>query len=218
MTKKKINNLDFYFFKNLLKHKGISHFVSSKPLDLGSKDNLNTKNRQILAKALGVSFDNFIYAKQVHEANIINIRSRAEKVPDCDGFVTNIPNMFLCVVVADCAPILFFDPKAKAIGICHAGLLGTQEEIVEKTVEALIKCYKSNPRNLIVGIGPSICGKCYKKIDLWEKNKKQLLEAGVLEKNIEISNICTFENNEAFFSNSFDKGKAGRFAAVISLN
>ena len=48
-------------------------------------------------------------------------------------------------------------------------------------------------------------------------NKKQLMDFGVLENNIEISDYCTVGNNNTFFSHRKEKGVTGRMMAVIGL-
>jgi copper oxidase (laccase) domain-containing protein len=53
------------------------------------------------------------------------------------------------------------------------------------------------------------------KLDLWKANVLQLREFGVETSRIEISGLCTVQNNNSFFSAR--KGDAGRFAAGILL-
>jgi hypothetical protein len=54
-------------------------------------------------------------------------------------------------------------------------------------------------------------------LDLWSANRDQLLRAGVREKNIHISGICTMCANDVFPSHRREGAAAGRFAAVIGL-
>ena len=134
-----------------------------------------------------------------------------------DGIITSKPNLFLVVHTADCVPISFYDPEKKIVGVAHAGWKGTAERVGEKTVLKMKEVFNCDAENIIAYIGPSIGLCCYKirnqdkkvakfkkifpdcvyektkgiYLDLWKANKKQLLEAGVLEKNIEESKICT---------------------------
>ena len=232
MVRKKINNLTFFYFNNLLDQKGLTHFVSTRKgglskfpydslnlgLHVGDKEESVLKNRKLLSETLRIPLENFVFAKQVHGAKVKVITSRSRELPIADALITNIPRICLCIFVADCAPILFYDPVKKSVGICHAGFKGTEKLIAIKTIEALEKNFNSNSKDIIAGIGPSI-GPChYEKIDLWEANIQQLLKAGILEKNIEVSKICTFENSEVFFSERFQKGRTGRFLAGIMLS
>ena len=54
-------------------------------------------------------------------------------------------------------------------------------------------------------------------IDLKKENKKQLLQFGLKESNIEISNYCTIADNDKFFSYRKEKGVTGRMLAVIGF-
>jgi hypothetical protein len=53
------------------------------------------------------------------------------------------------------------------------------------------------------------------RLDLWKANRIQLQEFGVPAAHIEVSNLCTVKNNDAFFSAR--RGDSGRFAAGIVL-
>lgn len=164
-------------------------------------------------------------------------------IPDTDGLITNLPDLPLMMFFADCVPILIFDPVKKAIGICHAGWKGTVHKIAQKTVQAMIKSFNSKPEDCLIGIGPSIGACCFEvddpvytqfrkefptlkcekvsekkwKIDLWEANRLQLGDIGVVDKNIICSNVCTKCNSDVFFSYRADAGKTGRIAAIIQL-
>jgi hypothetical protein len=161
-----------------------------------------------------------------------------------DAMVTNVPDICLMIQVADCVPILFYDPVKKVIAAAHAGWRGTVLKIARNTVNIMVKKYKSDPDNIYAGIGPSIGPCCYQvghevvhevtrdlknekgliKIrndlsyfDLWEANKRQIIEAGVPGSNIEVSGICTKDDCDTFFSSRAMNGMTGRFGAGIML-
>ena len=106
-------------------------------------------------------------------------------------------------------------------------------------------CFGSQPKDILAGIGPSICQECYEVkeepikafkaafgdeqgmkyfqerdgshyLDLWTANRDVLAEAGV--KNIEISGLCTAQNLDDWFSHRAEKGKTGRFAVLMALD
>ncbi|WP_418627109.1 peptidoglycan editing factor PgeF [Anaerosinus sp.] len=166
-----------------------------------------------------------------------------EAIENTDGLITNVPDLPLMMFFADCVPILIFDPIKKAIGICHAGWKGTVHRIAQKTVQAMGSSFNSRPEDCLIGIGPSIGPCCFEvdepvytqfkqafpsltckqtskekwKINLWEANRLQLKNIGVLDKNIICSNVCTKCNSDVFFSYRADEGKTGRIAAIIQL-
>jgi hypothetical protein len=148
------------------------------------------------------------------------------------------------VRVADCIPVLFFDPVQKVIGIAHAGWRGTVKEIAAKTAEVIVSRYNSDPARILVGIGPGIGPCCYEVdervsslftkgfssgeqliterngkqyLDLWEANRRQLLNTGIREENIELAGLCTACHPQTFFSHRREKGRTGRFAALIGM-
>ena len=168
-----------------------------------------------------------------------------DSIKDTDALITNVPTLPLMLFFADCVPVLIVDPVAKAIGISHAGWKGTVAKIGQKTVLAMQQHYNTNPADCLVGIGPSIGPCCYQidelvlnklqanfvnwrdltspsdghhwQLDLWNANRQQLEEIGVLDSNISISGICTACNKEIFFSHRAEAGGTGRIGAVITL-
>lgn len=254
MIKKKIGKNNIYFFKNLLQYKDISHFISTREWEnlgfhVGDDPKKVLENRKIFSSSLKIPLSNFVFANQVHGKNIAVITakekgkgsiSQEDAIESTDGLITKEKNICLIILVADCVPILIFDPVKKVIAAVHAGRKGTSLQIAKEAVITFREKFKSNPKDLMAGLGPSI-GPCHyefstpgvdqvqtqgismKKnnkgnwsIDLWEENKKQLIESGVLAKNIEVSKICTYCNKNEFFSARGD-GLTGRFAVGIVL-
>jgi YfiH family protein len=163
-----------------------------------------------------------------------------------DGMVTQDTEVCLFVMGADCVPLLFFDPENKVIGAAHAGWRGTINNMAGAMVNKMKTTFGSNPAHIIAGIGPSIGTCCYEVgsevtdavmqnfgtsegfikhnentgnpiFDLWYTNQYLLKAAGVPEKNIEISGLCTCCNQHHFFSSRGGNGVTGRFGAGIML-
>lgn len=166
---------------------------------------------------------------------------------DIDGLVTNVKGLVLSTFYADCVPLYFVDIKQKAIGLSHSGWKGTVGEIGRKTVETMGKEYGSKPEDILVAIAPSICRECYEvsedvaeefkkifpkevhgeimddkgngkyQLDLWECNRKILLNAGIREENLSVTNICTCCNSNLLFSHRASQGKRGNLGAFLML-
>ena len=166
--------------------------------------------------------------------------SQESVIQDCDAFITNQNGIMLTILTADCVPILLFDPKKNVIGAVHAGWRGTKQEIVLKTVEKMQQKFGSTPQDIIAGVAPSIGRCCYevgedvakyffedrssftqkgKKImlDLPYVNKMQLLKSGLLEQNIEMSEVCTACKVDDYFSYRKEQECSGRFMSMIGL-
>lgn len=162
--------------------------------------------------------------------------------PKCDGLITNVPGLTLLVFTADCTPLLFHDPVTGAVGAAHAGWRGTVQAIGAKTVQAMVDAFGCDPHNIHAAIGPNI-GACHfetnddvpqamcaafgpevetyirKKgekyhLDLKAINAMVLRRAGVT--NIEVSDSCTYCENNRFWSHRFTQGDRGSQGAVIT--
>lgn len=160
------------------------------------------------------------------------------KGEDCDAVITNQPNVFACVSIADCTPVLIYDAKNKAVAAIHAGWRGTAAYIVTETLKAMQSNYGTKGEDCLAFIGACIGEKNFEVgeevavqfnddvkrfdeskqkyfIDLKKENKKQLFQFGLKESSIEISNYCTIADNDKFFSYRKEKGVTGRMLAVI---
>ncbi|HLS08713.1 peptidoglycan editing factor PgeF [Lentibacillus sp.] len=157
-----------------------------------------------------------------------------------DGLMTNQKGILCTAFFADCVPVYFADPKTGYIGIAHAGWKGTVHQIGRKMVETL-QSAGADPADLLVAIGPSISRDAYEVdervvnhipdeffekvvtpkgnnrflLDLKELNAEILLQQGVLRHNIDITNYCTFRDEDLFFSHRRDQGKTGRMLGYI---
>jgi YfiH family protein len=172
---------------------------------------------------------------------------RESDIIGVDGIITNKPKVPLVTFYADCVPIYFLDPVKKVIALSHAGWRGTVKKIGAKTVEKMVNEYDCNVEDILVAIAPSIGPCCFEveedvtthfeqifndeqlkkivdntglnkyMIDLWTANKLILLDVGIEESNITVTDICTKCNKETFFSHRGSNGKRGSLAAIMEL-
>lgn len=234
--------------------------VSSAPyrslnLSLRSGDQLENvlENRRRFYAAAAVEPDAVVSGRQVHSDHIAvvtgNERGRGalamNSLPATDGLITAEPGIPLMIFFADCVPVLFFDPKNRVIGGCHAGWRGTASGIAAKTVLAMQQHFGTNPADCLAAIGPSIGPCCYEVdepvvsqfaarfswggelftphgeghwlIDLWQANQRQLQEIGVPGEQIDVSQVCTACHKDLFYSYRAEQGHIGLLAAIISL-
>lgn len=221
----------------------------------GDDENAVRENFRRMAKALEVEEDSFVFSHQTHTTNVRKVTledkgkglTRSLDYQDVDGLVTNVPGLCLSTFYADCVPLYFVDPLRKAIGLSHSGWRGTVGKIGAVTVRKMQEEYGSNPEDIIVAIGPSICQDCYEvsedvivefqnnfdrkywnelyyqkengkyQLNLWKANEIVLEEAGVLKKHIAVTNLCTCCNHEMLFSHRASQGKRGNLAAFLAL-
>ena len=251
----------------LSRHQQIAHFFSmrhdgystgaAESLNMGfipQDDPKNTiRNRMKLMDQTNMPFENLTTVNQVHGSKVVTITAQLigagrDKKPsaagDADAMITNLPQVPLMVLTADCVPILLFDPQKKVVAAIHAGWRGTVAKIVGNTIEAMNKQYNCQPSDILAAIGPSIGACCYEvgeevvkaaeasipkttscfininnrhHFDLWEANRQQLTVNGVAENNIDTLALCTQCHHQHFFSSRADHGITGRLGACIML-
>ncbi|MBP5415146.1 MAG: peptidoglycan editing factor PgeF [Lachnospiraceae bacterium] len=127
------------------------------------------ENCKRLADTLGIDINDMVMLNQTHSDGIrvITRKDAGEMVTrpltkdGFDGMITNEKGLMLCTVEADCVPIYLLDPVHEAIGMVHSGWKGTAKEIGANAVRLMIKTYGSNPKDMLIAIGPCICADCY---------------------------------------------------------
>ncbi len=204
------------------------------------------KNRLVSFEALQRAPESIFDVWQIHSADVVCAkapRPADESHRQADIILTDRPEVTLFMRFADCVPILVQDPRRGIVGVAHAGWMGTLRDVATTTVHAMQKEYGSNPADIVAGIGPSIGPDHYEigadvilqvmqkygdeselvlksnngkiHFNLWEANRLLLERAGVGQ--IEVSGICTACHTEDWFSHRAEKGRTGRFGALISL-
>lgn len=229
---------------------GVSTGINeSLNLALNSNDTLENveKNLRVLADALEFDPEKLVMTRQIH-SDIVRVVTERDHLglchrdyPACDGLVTGTPGVALLVFTADCTPLLLHDPVTGAVGAAHAGWRGTASAIGAKCVEAMVRNFGSNPKDIRAAIGPNI-GFCHFEtdedvpeamyaafgaeaepfiekrgdkyhLDLKAINALVLRRAGV--ENITISEDCTCCRPDRFWSHRVTKGARGSQGAII---
>lgn len=118
-------------------------------------------NRARVAEALGVAPERLLSLKQMHSATVVRagIAGWSER-PQADGAVTDVPGLALSVLTADCAPVLFHDPRAGVIGAAHAGWRGALDGVLEATLAAMERL-GARSGDTRVAVGPTISQHAY---------------------------------------------------------
>lgn len=210
-------------------------------LGLHTKDDpkLVAKNRTAFFGDLGFSADQTAGALQVHETSVLTVEVPGQ-YQGFDALITQQKDILLTVTVADCTPILIFDPKTKAIAAIHAGWRGTVNEIVKKVLGQMTTEFGTQAQNCLAYIGPCIDRNTFEVdqdvaqhfdnafkdwdstkqkfyVDLKKANQSQMESIGLSSEKIEISPYSTVTHNQYFFSHRKEKGKTGRMICAIGL-
>jgi len=181
---------------------------------------------------------------QKHTDNIylINELKDTQIKPVADSVITNLKGVAIGVRTADCVPGLIFDTQKLVVAAVHCGWRGTVKRIIIKTIEKMKEVYNSDLSDIVVMLGPSICGNCYgvgddvisefnkilsykfytKKenryyIDLKEINKNFLIEIGIKKENIFVHTDCTYCKNNEYQSFRYHKNTLNFQISYIKL-
>lgn len=204
------------------------------------------ENRLRSFGAVGRRLESMFDVWQVHSADFVLAeapRHQDEAYRKADIILTDSPKVTLYMRFADCVPVLLHDPVRSVVGMAHAGWLGTVRGAARVAIEAMISEYGSRPVDILAAIGPSIGvdhyevgadvsdqvaqafgahsdklvqvrdGRTY--LDLWASNRLQLELMGV--EHIEVAGLCTACHTGDWFSHRAERGKTGRFGALIAL-
>jgi YfiH family protein len=118
-------------------------------------------NRARLARELGVAGDRLVWMTQVHGARVTVVDGPVEgAVPDTDALVTTTPGLVLCVLVADCVPVLLADAEAGVVAAVHAGREGVRTGVVPAALSAMREL-GARPASTTALLGPAVCGADY---------------------------------------------------------
>ena len=235
------------------RHEGVSRPpYNSLNLGLNTDDSIHNVqgNRSILARAFGTSLEQLLTVTQVHGTDILVVDSPNQDVThffkiECDGIITNQAGIMIGVGIADCVPIILFDPVKRVAAALHAGWKGTAAGIVRKGIAAMADDFGSRTGDIVAAIGPAIGPCCYEvdgpvhsafandkeiwnqvssetskekwKLDLAAAVRLQLIDCGLAAEKMETSQQCVCCTQELFFSYRRDKGETGRHLGFIML-
>lgn len=257
------NEVGLYRLPSFESCKGIDHGFTAKTggVSTGPFASLNLsftrpeqrenvmENYRIFAKAASIPWESMVMDNYEHGTTILRVDGNDcgkgylfDPLPSCDGLVTNDPSVTLITGHADCMAFFFYDPVKKAIGLCHAGWRGALARIGSNVVKQMTASYGSEPKDILAGVGPSICPRCFEvgddvaeqfeeafpscplrgtnrkgkaTVDLWQVALCQFTESGILPEHVELMGVCTMED-ERLYSYRRD-GRTGGMAAYLRL-
>ncbi|BCS81070.1 peptidoglycan editing factor PgeF [Anaerocellum diazotrophicum] len=205
------------------------------------------RNFRILFEALHIDYRNIFYAKQVHKNDIIIAERGFDffeynQETEADGLVTNISGIALITMHADCFPVYIVDIEKRVISLVHSGWKGTLLHITENAIKILKKKFLSSAEDLLVAIGPGICkrhfevGKdvyemffkefgdevCFEyKESLFVDLKKAILldlkKNGINLSQIISCDMCTYEDEDIFFSYRRDHRELKKLGSMVAI-
>lgn len=122
-------------------------------------DNIR-ENRERVASVTGTKLENLVTARQIHSDRCVIVTGPwgSGPRPEADAMVTDVPNVALAILTADCGPVLFSGRKADGrfvIGAAHAGWGGAVKGILDNTVR-MMAAKGAIPESIQASLGPCI--------------------------------------------------------------
>lgn len=234
-------------FKILKHFPQLSHCLTTRHYE---RDITTAQGQEYFLKSYQFDQSNFILPKQVHGSEIQVIEDKglllSNKQFAADAVITKRKNIWIGVLVADCFPILIFEPSVNVIAVIHAGWRGIEQNIHLKTLKYLLEIMNCSIQHLLIGIGPGIGACCFevgKEVsDKFEKRstiaaqfvhpvseQKALVDlrglitsdfmmADIPLENIENMNYCTSCCSDLFYSYRKEGKNTGRMLLAARLN
>jgi polyphenol oxidase len=220
---------------------GLSLIDSSLP-DLGSmpanKTSSNPElmaNRSRLAIELGADAFHVASPRITFTDRVVGV-DEALRREDADAIVTDKKGWACMTTMADCFPVLAYDPVKKVVGSMHNGWPNSEKNLAKNFVNYLVENYQTNPADLVVWIGPGLARDSFEvteeflsKFDskyFTQKNNTHWLfdHRAVINDQFTHAGVTQAENldtdtktDERFFSYRRQGQVAGRMGAVIML-
>ena len=161
----------------------------------------------------------FAHLEQVHGGEVALVSGACDGIVQGDAMVTATPNLLLLSKSADCQSLVFYCPKKNVAATAHAGWKGLLKNVIANTVRAMRQEHGVDPRNLLVGVAPSL-GLCcaqftdpatelptvdprfFEKryVDLQGIADAELVDCGIRKEHIDRMSLCTMCNASMLWS------------------
>lgn len=235
----KLSTLSFLVHAVFTRHGGVSKApYATLNISDGAGDLQQDVQSNINILKSVFSAQELCFLEQVHGRHIVAPKDHGRNGAGTrgDALVTHRAGLALMIKQADCQAVILCDPFKRVIANVHCGWRGNVQNILGAAVERMEKEFGSEAPHLMAAIGPSLGPCCAEFVsheeifprdfrpfmvsenhfDLWAISRRQLIEAGLEEDNIELARICTKCRNDLFFSYRAEK-ITGRFATLAML-
>ena len=193
-------------------------------------------SRKEITRKLDYNAKDLAIPEQVH-STVVEFARFPGMYPAADGLVTTNSNILLTLKVADCVPVYLYGHRKNMIGLVHSGWRGTAGKIVPNAIQLMQK-NGAETGEIRCFLGPAIGICCYEvgvevahkfddeakmkledrkwKVGLHDQINLQLASSGILEENIQTSDMCTYESRDCH-SYRRDGDNVGRMFAFMEL-
>lgn len=194
------------------------------------------ENRRRFFETLRLDLSKVVQTRQVHSANVELVRE-PQVVDNCDGLITDQPNLTLIIGVADCHTIFLASKDRQVVGVLHAGWRGIVGNILENAISTIQEVFDLPASAMEIGISPGIGVECYEvgsdvaeqfhpdaleqHNGRWHANLAAAIELraktlGIPSSQIFKADRCTRCESDLWYSYRRDNGKTGRMWGIIT--
>jgi YfiH family protein len=206
-------------------------------------------HRQHVLQVLGLEQTTLCTVRQVHGNQVCVVDAamleRGLTGIAADALVTQLAQVALGVLVADCLPVVLYALDTPVIAVVHAGRIGTYHHVVQHALEMIERRFATPPAQVHAVLGPAIGACCYTldiravgpfqdqfptweqffiphgperwTMDLLTANMLQLRAAGVPAEQIDTASICTACHKHDLYSHRAAGQETGRGMALVAL-
>ena len=223
----------------------VPHGWTTRQLRLRGAPAVERAGWAAIGESTGLPPDHLVRLWQVHGSAVHVATNKPCGIPQADIVVSDVADRVVAVQVADCSPLLTADRSGRFVAASHAGWRGTAADVAGVTVRALTERFGASTESLTAAIGPCIGPCCYEVgeelvgafeamgwsaadcdrwfvrragtmyLDIWRANADQLRRAGVPDRQIHVSRLCTACHPDWFESYRRDGAGTGRLAGFI---
>lgn len=199
------------------------------------------KNVSLFASTLNIK--DVAFMRQKHTANVARVIKDHTMFENTDCMITNVPDIGLLALSADCGLTCLYDEKNNAVAVMHSGWRGAFLNIYSAALNAMRMNFGTKAEDIIACAAPMISAKYYEvKEDFIEKiklfypfdyekfitvsDKRYFFDLRALLKfqlfalkinKTEFSSLCTYEEKTLFPSWRRDGVKAKHFGMLATL-
>ena len=145
-------------------HLGVDAFVTSRvggvsraPYDtlnlgdhVGDDPAAVRENRRRVARVAGVDPEHLVIVNQVHGRDVVRVTGPVGAC-SADALITDVDDVALAILVADCAPVLVVDAASPRFAVAHAGWRGLVAGVLGDVIT-----HFDDPSTLRAIVGPTI--------------------------------------------------------------
>ena len=232
-------------FPSFLRFSHLKHVLTTREYPFNFFEGSDQKK---FLEYFGMPDSRLVIPRQIHGSDIAVIddsfSDESHETLTADAVLSLKKGIWIGILVADCAPLLYYDPVQPIVAVVHVGWRGLIQDIHLKVLSFLTQRFSSCTNDIWVGIGPAVGPCCFQvkeevarqfqnrraaSLYLIQKNHYQytidlrgfifseLIELGILSEHIDLIPYCTSCRTDLFYSYRREGKSTGRILLAAAL-